>query len=66
MLKKYPETNLVIEGHTDSTGGTEMNQKLSEARANAVVKFMESQGVAAARLAGKGLGETQPVADNSS
>lgn len=66
VLKKYPDTDLIIEGHTDSTGGTEMNQKLSEARAHAVVAYLESQGVQGARMKGVGFGETRPVADNAS
>jgi len=64
VLKKYPDTDLIIEGHTDATGGTEMNQKLSEARAHAVVAYLESQGVQGARMKGVGFGETRPVADN--
>lgn len=64
VLKKYPQTDLIIEGHTDSTGGTEMNQKLSEARAHAVVAFLQAQGVEGVRMKGVGYGETHPVADN--
>jgi outer membrane protein OmpA-like peptidoglycan-associated protein len=64
VLKKYPQTDLIIEGHTDSVGGTEMNQKLSEARAHAVVSFLEGQGVQGVRMKGLGYGETRPVADN--
>ena len=66
VLKKYPDTDLIIEGHTDSTGGSEMNQKLSEARARSVVSFLEGQGVQGVRMKSVGYGETRPVADNGS
>jgi outer membrane protein OmpA-like peptidoglycan-associated protein len=65
VLKKYPQTNLVIEGHTDSTGSSAVNQKLSEARAHAVVSFLEGQGVESSRLTALGYGETRPAADNT-
>jgi outer membrane protein OmpA-like peptidoglycan-associated protein len=65
VLKKYPQTNLIIEGHTDSTGTQAVNQKLSEARANSVVSFLESQGVDRSRLTAIGYGPTRPTADNS-
>jgi outer membrane protein OmpA-like peptidoglycan-associated protein len=65
VLKEYKETDLVIEGHTDNTGKKETNKKLSVARADAVISFLESQGVERARLTGKGYADEQPVGDNS-
>jgi succinyl-CoA synthetase beta subunit len=53
-----------IGGHTDNQGKPESNQKLSQARAEAVVKYIESKGVAKGQLTAKGYGDTKPVADN--
>jgi outer membrane protein OmpA-like peptidoglycan-associated protein len=64
-LKKNPDTNILIEGHTDSDGSEEYNMKLSERRAQAVKDYLKSLGVSSSRLTTKGYGETQPVADNS-
>jgi outer membrane protein OmpA-like peptidoglycan-associated protein len=64
VLKEYPETNLLIEGHTDSQNTETYNQKLSERRAGAVESFLIEQGVAASRLKSKGYGEMTPVASN--
>ena len=55
----------IIAGHTDNQGGTELNQKLSLARSAAVVAWLASHGVAAARLAPQGFGATRPVSDNA-
>jgi outer membrane protein OmpA-like peptidoglycan-associated protein len=65
VLTKYPDTNLIIEGHTDSTGKKPRNQKLSEARAQAVISQLRSAGVAAQRMIGRGYADDRPVADNS-
>ena len=64
-LKEYKDTEVLITGHTDSDGSDELNQKLSERRASAVVNYLISLGVGANRLKMQGLGETQPVADNA-
>ena len=50
ILNKYEDTNILIEGHTDSTGSSEHNQTLSEQRANAVSNFAKSLGVAGPRF----------------
>lgn len=63
-LGKYPDTNLLILGHTDQLGTEAYNQGLSERRANAAASYLISQGVSGARLGTKGLGETEPVASN--
>jgi outer membrane protein OmpA-like peptidoglycan-associated protein len=65
ILNKYPDTNVLIEGHTDSDGSTEYNQKLSESRANSVANFVKGIGVLGSRVTTVGYGETQPVASNS-
>ncbi len=61
------QKTLVIEiaGHTDNVGEAEANQKLSEDRANAVKKFLQSKGIAPGRVVAKGYGDSQPVADNN-
>jgi outer membrane protein OmpA-like peptidoglycan-associated protein len=64
VLKDYPETDLMIEGHTDSTGKEPFNQKLSQDRAQAVISFMSEQGVNGGRMTGRGYAAQRPVADN--
>ena len=65
VLVKYPDTYITVEGHTDSTGATEYNQKLSEWRADAVRDMLMRDGVPASRVSIKGYGESDPIADNS-
>lgn len=65
-LQKYADTNVVIEGHTDSKGSDAINQPLSERRAQAVANNITSNGVDSGRIETKGYGSTQPVADNTS
>jgi outer membrane protein OmpA-like peptidoglycan-associated protein len=62
-LKKDPR-HITVVGHTDSKGSDEANQKLSEARANAVRAFLSKEGVPADRLSTIGMGEAEPVAGN--
>jgi outer membrane protein OmpA-like peptidoglycan-associated protein len=64
ILKKYSDTNILVEGHTDSDGTDAYNQALSERRAASVSGFAKDQGVAAARFTTVGYGESQPVASN--
>jgi outer membrane protein OmpA-like peptidoglycan-associated protein len=64
VMNQYPEYSLNINGHTDSQGDDKMNQDLSERRAKACYDYLVSKGIAAARMASAGFGETQPVADN--
>jgi outer membrane protein OmpA-like peptidoglycan-associated protein len=66
VFNKYPETNLLIEGHTDDTGKDEYNMTLSEKRANAVADYLISKGVAANRIERKWYGESQPKYPNDS
>lgn len=64
VLKKYPDTNVIIEGNTDNTGSEELNQKLSEKRAKAVSDYVTTLGVSSSRLTTVGKGESNPVASN--
>jgi outer membrane protein OmpA-like peptidoglycan-associated protein len=64
VLKKYPETNIRIAGHTDSTGTADFNQRLSERRAEAVKNALTGLGVSASRIATIGYGEGKPIASN--
>jgi outer membrane protein OmpA-like peptidoglycan-associated protein len=64
LLKENADLKLRVEGHTDNQGNAAANQALSEKRAQAVVAWLTSHGIAATRLTAKGLGQTKPVADN--
>ncbi|WP_232058469.1 OmpA family protein [Nibribacter ruber] len=64
-LKKYPGTNVLVEGHADNTGTDAINQPLSERRAQAVANYATSLGVESSRIQTRGYGSTQPIADNS-
>ncbi len=65
LLKAYPGYKLSIEGHTDSVGDDAANQKLSEARAAAVVDAVVKGGIEKSRLSSAGRGESSPIADNA-
>ncbi|MEO5973540.1 MAG: OmpA family protein [Sphingomicrobium sp.] len=65
-LRQYNQTFVDVLGHTDSTGSDAYNQALSERRARSVANYLSSHGVAAARVATQGYGETMPIADNAS
>jgi outer membrane protein OmpA-like peptidoglycan-associated protein len=64
IVLAHPGLMLSVEGHTDSVGGDEYNQKLSEQRANSVRDYLVSQGVSSSAITAQGFGETQPVATN--
>ena len=61
----HPGLNLQVEGHTDSTGSDEFNQKLSEQRASTVREYFITQGLTPDSITAKGFGKDMPVADNS-
>ena len=63
-LSKYTDSNLMIAGHTDATGGSDYNQTLSEQRARAAARYLASQGVTQ-YVATVGLGEREPVSSNT-
>lgn len=63
-LKKYDDTSILIEGHTDNTGEAKYNQDLSERRARSVSQYLNAQGVQGNRVTTKGYGEMQPIASN--
>lgn len=63
---EQPQTAILAQGHTDSSGGEAHNRALSERRAAAVRDYLVGSGVDAARIAARGYGETHPVADNAS
>lgn len=64
IFNKYPNTNLLVVGHTDSDGAESYNQTLSEKRAASVESFLKTNGIVASRLNAVGMGETQPRASN--
>jgi outer membrane protein OmpA-like peptidoglycan-associated protein len=66
FMTEYPKRTAAIEGFTDSMGSDDMNQALSERRANAVKNYLVGQGVSSARLSSSGRGENSPIADNDS
>ncbi len=65
ILKEYPKTEILVEGHTDSAGSDEYNMGLSKLRAESVTNYIISQGIDNSRFTTKWFGETQPVADNA-
>lgn len=64
-LKLNPKAKVEVQGHTSSDGSDELNQRLSEDRANSVRDYMISKGIASDRLTAVGYGPSQPKADNS-
>jgi outer membrane protein OmpA-like peptidoglycan-associated protein len=64
-LQNNPQTNILIVGHTDSTGTAAHNMDLSIRRASAVKSFLVGEGVAGTRLTTQGKGETEPIAPNA-
>ena len=64
IVSGHPGLRLDVEGYTDSVGGDDYNQKLSEQRGGSVRDYLLAQGMAAASVSAKGFGETQPVASN--
>jgi len=65
ILNKYEDTNILIEGHTDSTGSEDHNMDLSIRRAQSVSSYLATNRVLPTRFNVVGYGETQPVADNA-
>lgn len=65
IMIKYPQTLILVEGHTDSTGSEVYNQRLSERRANSVKNLLVQRGVQTSRVSILGYGESRPVATNA-
>lgn len=63
-LKKYDDTNILIEGHTDSSGEDAYNLKLSDNRAAAVEDYLNTKGIKSSRITTEGYGESQPLESN--
>jgi len=63
-FRKYPEEQISVEGHTDSVGSDESNQRLSEERADSVRDYLVDQGVTGTRITAVGFGKTRPKASN--
>lgn len=64
VLSEMPSLKIEVSSHTDSRGNDDYNQKLSQARAQSVVDYLISKGIAANRVIAKGYGESQPVGGN--
>lgn len=64
VLNKYPDTDILIEGHTDADGTDEYNQTLSERRSKSVAAYLFQHNVGSSRITTIGYGESQPVASN--
>lgn len=65
VLNTYEDTDIVLQGHTDSKGSLNYNQNLSEERATSVSEYLSSAGISNQRMTIKGFGETVPKYDNS-
>jgi outer membrane protein OmpA-like peptidoglycan-associated protein len=65
-LQRYPDTNIVVKGHTDSTGAESYNLKLSEDRAESVRKYLVAEGVSPSRVTAIGFGEAYPLVSDAS
>jgi len=65
VLNSYPDTNIEVQGHTDSKGSESYNQALSERRAGTVSGYLSGKNISAGRLTIKGFGETIPKYDNA-
>ncbi|HMQ43438.1 OmpA family protein [Mariniflexile maritimum] len=65
VFKEYPDTNLLVVGHTDSQGADDYNLTLSKNRAYAVTNYLTANGINSGRLTTNWFGETQPLHDNN-
>lgn len=65
FLNDNPATRLEIQGHTDNTGSVTLNNKLSQARAESVVKYLNLKGITLDRLTAKGYGQSKPITTNA-
>lgn len=66
VMQANPQIEMVrVEGHTDSTGKADYNKRLSQQRAQSVMKYLVAKGVASKRLSSEGYGQERPIADNA-
>lgn len=65
VLNTYPDSTIVVSGHTDTTGTDAINNPLSVNRASSVASYLESQGISTSRITSRGYGSKQPVASNA-
>ncbi|MFL6446410.1 MAG: OmpA family protein [Bryobacteraceae bacterium] len=65
IILAHPGLNLQVEGHTDSTGGDDFNQRLSQQRGDSVRDFLVTQGLASDGVTAMGFGKTMPISDNN-
>lgn len=65
LMQDVPSLKIEISGHTDNTGSASINEVLSQQRADAVITYLKSKGIAAARLTAKGYGSSLPIAPNT-
>jgi outer membrane protein OmpA-like peptidoglycan-associated protein len=66
LTQQDPDSTMVVEGHTDSQGGTSYNQDLSQRRAQTVRDYLVSRGIASDRVTSQGFGSSRSIADNKS
>jgi outer membrane protein OmpA-like peptidoglycan-associated protein len=66
IFQKYPKTNIIVEGHTDSTGSDSYNMDLSKRRAQSVTDYLSNNGISSSRINTNWYGEEQPKFDNTS
>ena len=65
VFKEYPDTNILVVGHTDSQGAEDYNMTLSKNRAYAVTNYLSQNGISSGRLTTNWFGESQPMHDNA-
>ena len=65
LMKDVPSLKIEISGHTDNTGSVKLNTSLSQDRAQAVVDYLKSKGVATSRMTAMGYGSSRPIASNN-
>ena len=65
ILIQYPNLNIIVEGHTDDTGGVNYNQELSEKRVATVLRFLIKRGISSSKIKSAAYGETRPLRTNS-
>lgn len=66
LTKESPESQILVEGHTDSQGAAQFNMDLGQKRAESVRTYLVSRGIASDRITAQGIGPSRPIADNAS